>query len=75
MLEGLLMRKYGVEVTKGNVETVIKTFEDKDAAMEFGAKYFAKLPKGEGIVTCFEADFDEHNHKIGSAERIHHVWY
>lgn len=69
------MRKFGIEVTKGNAETVIKTFEDKDAAMEFGAKYFAKLPKGEGIVTCFAAEFDQNDQKVGNAESIYHVWY
>lgn len=69
------MYKYGIEVAKGNVETVIKTFEDKDAAMEFGAKYFAQLPKGDGIVTCFATEFDEKDQKVGNAEAIFHVWY
>ena len=69
------MRKFGIEVTKDNVETVIKTFEDKDAAMEFGAKYFAQLPKGEGIVTCFAANFDQNGQKVDNIEFTYHVWY
>lgn len=69
------MRKFGIEVTKGNVETAIKTFDDKESALAFGSKYFAELPKGEGIVTCFEAEFDQNDQKVGNAEKIYHVWY
>ena len=43
--------------------------------MEFGAKYFAQLSKGEGIVTCFAAEFNQNDQKVGNAESIHHVWY
>lgn len=69
------MQKFGIEVTKGNTETVIETFETKEAAMDFGKDLFMRLQKGDGIVTCFEAEFDDQNRKVGTAERIYHVWY
>ena len=69
------MMKYAIELTNGNRETIVETFEDKDAAMEFGKSYFANLPKGGGIVSCIAADFDENGKRTGNAESIHHVWY
>ena len=69
------MMKYAIELTNGNRETIVETFEDKDAAMEFGKSYFANLPKGGGIVSCISAEFDELGNRIGNSEIIYHVWH
>lgn len=69
------MMKCAVELTSGNNETIVKIFADKDAAIEFGASYFAQLPKSDGIVSCIAADFDENGNRTRNSENIYHVWY
>lgn len=69
------MKKFGIEVTKGNTETIIKTFKTKEEAMQFGAEYFKTMPRDAGVLTCFEGDFDEQGNRMNNNERICHVWY
>lgn len=69
------MKKFAIEVTKGNTSTVIKTFETKEEAMQFGAEYFKTMPRDAGVLTCFEGEFDEQENRTDNSERIFHVWY
>ncbi len=69
------MIKFGIEVTKGNIETLIRTFDDHGEAMIFGNNYFAQMKKEDGILTCFSAEFDENNNKLSNVEKVYHVWF
>lgn len=68
------MLKFAVELTKGDTDTIIRTFETRDAAMEFGQEYWRTLPKGAGVLCCVMTDFDAAGQRTSSAERVYHVW-
>lgn len=69
------MRKFGIEITKGNTETLIKTFDTKEEGMIFGAEYFKTMKREDGILTLFDAEFDENGQRVNQEERVFHVWY
>lgn len=69
------MKKFGIEITKGNEEILVDTFDDKDEAMAFGADYFKTMKREDGVLTCFEGEFDELGNRVGDEERVCHVWY
>ena len=69
------MKKFGIEITKGNEEILVDTFDDKDKAMSFGADYFKTMKREDGVLTCFEGEFDELGNRLGDEERVCHVWY
>lgn len=68
------MRKFVIEKTRGNEEIIIKTFESRAAAMEFGEKYAGGLPRNEGVLTLAEREVDEQDRPLTNAERIYHIW-
>lgn len=69
------MKKFAIEVTKGNTDTVIRTFETKEEAMQFGAEYFKTMPRDAGVLSCVEAEFDEIGQRVNNEERLYHTWY
>ena len=52
------MWKFAVVKVKENEETIIRCCNSKDEAMQLGADYFEKLPKGDGVVSVEEVELD-----------------
>ena len=75
MLEGTQMRRFVIELTKGNDEIIIKSFQNREEARLFGEKYWASLPKGQGIVSLAEREVDENDRAVSHAERLYHIWH
>lgn len=69
------MWKFAVVKVKENEETIIRCCNSKDEAMQLGADYFEKLPKGDGVVSVEEVELDYKGKPIGGHRVIHHVWY
>ena len=69
------MKKFAIEVTKGNTSTVIKTFETKEEAMQFGVEYFKTMPRDNGVLSCIETEFDESCQRVSNEALLYHVWY
>lgn len=69
------MKRFAVEITKGNDEKLVKVTDNKDEAIDFGKQTFDRLAKGDGIVTCFVGNFDESGNRMDMAESIICVWY
>lgn len=74
-MEGNIMWKFAVVKVKENEETIIQFCNSKDEAMQSGADYFEKLPKGDGVVSVEEVELDCKERPIGGLRVIHHVWY
>lgn len=69
------MKKFGIEVVKGNDSTLIKTFDTKEDGMIFGADYLKTMKREDGILSLFNAEFDENGQIVNNERRIYHVWY
>lgn len=68
------MKKFAVEITKGNTETVIAVRDTKEEAKAFGDEYFKTMSRDQGILTLFSGEFDEDNQRVDMSERVHHIW-
>lgn len=69
------MKKFVIEKTKGNTDTVVKTFDTKEEALAFGEELIKNMIRSEGILTCAYTDVDEVGNKTSDSEEIYHVWY
>ena len=68
------MKKYAIELTKGDNEIILETFESKEQAMAAGEGYRKKYTREQGLLSCILADFDEENNMIGNNYRLFHSW-
>ena len=60
--------KYAVIKTLGNDEQVLKWFQSKDEAIDYGRDYFSSMRPGDGVLTVEGFRTDE-NGKITGAQR------
>ena len=68
------MRKFAVEITKGNTETVIAVRDTLEEARTFGDEYFKTMTKEQGILTLFAGEFDANDQRVDRREEIFHIW-
>ena len=66
------MRQYAIIKTIGAIETVIRRFDSKELAIEFGKEYAADYP--DAVVSCEFADFDEVGSFRDNYRRVYKVW-
>ena len=68
------MRKFAVEITKGDTETVIAVCDTKEEAKAFGDEYFKTMTREQGILTLFAGEFDENDQRKDMREEIFKIW-
>ena len=68
------MKKFAVEITKGDTETVIAVRDTKEEAKAFGDEYFKTMSRDQGILTLFSGEFDKDNQRVDMSECVHHIW-
>ncbi len=68
------MKKFAIEKTKGNTETIVKTFDTKEEALAYGNEFIKTMPRGDGVLCCVYTDVDESGNKTSASEEIFHVW-
>lgn len=68
------MKKFAIEVTKGDTETVIAVRDTKEEARAFGDEYFKTMSRDQGILTLFSGEFDENNQRVNMSECVYYIW-
>lgn len=68
------MKKFAIEVTKGDVCTILKTFDDKESAMTAGVEFRKQYTREQGLLSCIEANFNENDQMIGSDFKLCYSW-
>lgn len=69
------MRRFIIEVTKGNTDTIIRDFETLQEAKQFGNEYILGMTRSQGILCCCAVDLDASGRRTSNAEEVYHVWH
>ena len=70
----MILKKFAVEITKGNTETVIAVRNTREEAEAFAEEYVKTMSKDQGLLTLFSGEFDENDQRIDMNERILRIW-
>lgn len=68
------MKKFAIELTKGDDETILALFDTKEEAMAVGEQYRKQYTREQGLVSCILTDFDEKGNRVGNSYRLYHSW-
>ena len=68
------MRRFIIEITKGDTETIIRDFDTLQEAKQFGSEYFLGMTRAQGILCCAAADLDASGRRTSNVEEIYQVW-
>lgn len=68
------MKKFAIELTKGDDEIILALFDTKEEAMAAGEQYCKQYSREQGLVSCIFADFDEKGNRVGNSYRLYHSW-
>lgn len=68
------MKRFAIEVVKGNDSRILGTYDTKEQGCEVGKSYVQALAGQGGVVTLIYADFDENNKRTSNECRLFEVW-
>lgn len=68
------MKKYAIEIVKGNDTRILGTYDTKEHGSEVGKSYAQALAGEGGLVVLAFRDFDENNNPTSNAEQILEIW-
>lgn len=68
------MKKFAIEFTHGDDETILELFDTKEQAMAAGEQYRKQYTREQGLLSCILADFDENGNRIGNSYRFYDAW-
>lgn len=68
------MKKFAIELTKGDDEKILAIFDTKEEAMAAGEQYRKQYSREQGLVSCILADFDNDGNRVGNAYRLYNSW-
>lgn len=68
------MKKFAIELTKGNEETILALFDTKEEAMAAGEQYRKQYSREQGLINCILAEFDEKGNMVGNSYHLYHSW-
>ncbi len=68
------MEKFAIKLVKGDNNTILEMFIDKQEALTVGEIYRSKYTIKQGFISCIQADFDEHNNLVGNAYKLINAW-
>lgn len=68
------MKKFAIELVKGNNTTILKTFDTKDEALTAGKEYRKKYTRDQGLIDCIYAEFDENDNMTDKSYKLFETW-
>jgi hypothetical protein len=68
------MKRFAIEVVKGNDTRILGTYDTKEQGYEVGKSYSRALAGQGGVVVLAYRDFDEDNKPTSNDEQIFEVW-
>ena len=69
------MIKFALLLTKGDVETVLETFETKEEAIKRGNELHTQYTSVQGLLNCVSTEFDENNKMTNpNTQRVYKCW-
>ena len=68
------MKKFAIEIVKGNDTKILGTYDTKEQGVEVGKSYTQALAGEGGVVVLAYRDFDEDNKPTFNEERVFEIW-
>ena len=68
------MKKYAIEIVRGNDTRVLGTYDTKEQGCEVGKSYARALTGEIGVVALVYGEFDEQNKPLSNEKQIFEVW-
>lgn len=68
------MKRFAIEIVRGNDTRLFGTYDTKEQGYEVGKSYAQALAGEGGVVVLFRGEFDEKNNRLSNESRIYEIY-